>query len=217
MTAREHLGFVPRRTWVDMVDSFLDDLRRPRPDPGGGAAAAHSALLGIALAEKIVCLERKRFAGKHPESELWEDCFLRVSRLTDSFTRLRSEDVQAYQQLADALRDGEAGGRLEEALAGAVQCPLNIMRAARGALDLIEEVGGRCRRFLVADVLVACELLGAAILGACHIAVANLPLMQESSLRATWLEELTHERNLGNERLNGVRAELEVRNAAGGR
>jgi formiminotetrahydrofolate cyclodeaminase len=199
-----------------MVDPFLDDLRRPRPDPGGGAAAAHSALLGIALSEKIVCLERKRFAGKHPESELWEDCFRKVSRLTDSFTRLRSEDVDAYKNLAEALGGGEDAARLHRALAAAIQCPLDIMREARKALDLVEEVGGRCRRFLVADVLVACELLGAAILGACHIAIANLPLIQEASLRARWLEELTRERNLGNERLNGVRADLEVRNAAGG-
>jgi formiminotetrahydrofolate cyclodeaminase len=200
-----------------MVDSFLDELRRPRPDPGGGAAAAHGALLGIALAEKIVQLEWKRAAGTDAELEPREGHLREVSRLTLLFTRLRSEDVEAYRILAEVLRSGDGGIRLHDALVAAVRCPMEIMREARGALDLIEDVGSGCRRFLVADVLVACEFLGLAVRSAYHIAIANLPLMEDLSSRGMWLAELTRERDHGIRRLDAARAALEVRNAAGGR
>ena len=200
-----------------MVDSFLDELRRPRPDPGGGAAAAHGALLGIALAEKIIQLESKRATNNSSRAELWEGRHRETGRLTASFTRLRNEDVEAYQNLAEALRSGEGGALLHDALVAAVRCPMEIMREARGALDLIEDVGSVCRRFLVADVLVACEFLGVALLSACHIAKANLPLMQDLPSRGMWLAELTRERDRGSRRLDAVRAALEGRDAAGGR
>ncbi len=200
-----------------MVDSFLNELRRPRPDPGGGAAAAHGALLGIALAEKIIQLESNRATDNNSRAELWEGHHREAGRLTASFTRLRSGDVEAYQNLAEALRSGEGGNRLHDALVAAIRCPMEIMREARGALDLIEDVGSGCRRFLVADVLVACEFLGVALHSACHIAKANLPLMEDLPSRGMWLAELTRERDRGIRRLDAVRAVLEVRNAAGGR
>ena len=37
-----------------MVDSFIDALAKPKPVPGGGAAAAYGASVGLALLEKIV-------------------------------------------------------------------------------------------------------------------------------------------------------------------
>ena len=43
-----------------MHDSFLEALARPEPVPGGGAAAAHGACVGLALLEKIVLVELRR-------------------------------------------------------------------------------------------------------------------------------------------------------------
>lgn len=199
-----------------MPGSFLDDLRRPRPDPGGGSAAAHGALLGMALAEKIVLLEQKRTLRRVSEFELWEGLRMEASRLSDLFTWLRTEDVLVYQQLAEALRDGVNGARLQGALVEAVQCPLGIMRGSWEALDLIQAAGTRCKPLLVADVLVACEFLGAALFSAHHIARANLPLMRDPSTRERWLAELTAELDRGRERLERVRTVLEVRHVAGG-
>ena len=42
------------------MDSFLQELAQARPDPGGGAAAAFGARLGLALLEKVVQLEGGR-------------------------------------------------------------------------------------------------------------------------------------------------------------
>ncbi len=198
-----------------MSGSFLDDLRRPRPDPGGGSAAAHGALLGVALVEKVVLIERRRARGRDSEFDFWDNLRRESERLVDWFTRLRAEDVLVYRRLAEALRGGANGSRLEAALTDAVSCPLRIMQGAGEALDLIDAAGSRCRPLLVADVLVACEFLGAALFSAHHIARANLPLMREPSNHDEWLARLTAELDRGRGRLDRVRGFLEGRHATG--
>jgi formiminotetrahydrofolate cyclodeaminase len=200
-----------------MQDSFLDDLRRPRPDPGGGAAAAHAALMGMALGEKIILLERNRSPGKESYDCPWERLGREGNRLTAHFMGLRNEDVQAYHALAVALRAKEDPIPVQHALDDAIRCPLKIMRASREALMLVGEIGRCCRSFLVADVLVACELLGAALLAAHHIGSANIPLSEETAFREKWSFELSHELDLGKATLTEVRARLEVRHGSGGR
>lgn len=202
------------------MDSFLDDLKRPQPDPGGGAAAAHGALLGMALLEKILLIERKRMSGREGDEHLirsWESSFRNALDLQEAFVSLREEDVKAYHALAEAIRARGRTEQLQDALEAAIRCPLRIMECSREALAIVEAAGLNCRPHLVADVLVACEMLGAALAGACHIAVANLPLIQSAAVRAKWLSDLNGELARGREVLAHVRGVLEERNAAGSR
>jgi formiminotetrahydrofolate cyclodeaminase len=174
----------------------------------------------MALLEKIVLVEQRRTSrknGEDPTQYSWEAPLRQILHLQAVFSGLREEDVQAYHALAEALRAGGDPDRLKNTLDMAMRCPLRIMERSREALTVVENAGKRCRQYLVADVLVACEFLGAAIAGACHIAMANIPLVENSSARDGWLLELSQELIRGRERLAGVRAILEERNAAGGR
>ena len=94
-------------------------------------------------------------------------------------------------QLARARTQGDPD-KMAAALDEAVACPLRIMQQAQEGLALMAQGGAGCAPHLVADLLVACELLGAAFRGAHHIARANLPLMRQASRRAVWDEALTH-------------------------
>jgi formiminotetrahydrofolate cyclodeaminase len=78
------------------------------------------------------------------------------------------------------------------ALEEAVACPLRIMQQAQEGLALMAQAGAGCALHLVADLLVAGELLSAAWRGAHHIARANLPLMPRDSRRAVWDDALFH-------------------------
>jgi formiminotetrahydrofolate cyclodeaminase len=174
-----------------MDSAFLKALGQARPDPGGGAAAAHSAALGLALLEKVVQLEHRR---QSPEGELgsfWSDLLAQVRLVAAGLLRLQAEDVEAYFQLTRA-RTQDDPNALATALDEAVACPLRIMQQAQEGLCLICRGGARCRPHLISDLLVACELLGAAFRGAHHIARANLSLMGQSSRRAIWAANLTH-------------------------
>ena len=158
----------------NMDSAFLKALAQARPDPGGGAAAAHSAALGLALLEKVCRLEDRR---RRPEGDTglpWGDLLAQVRLVAAAVLRLQAEDVTAYFQLTRARSTGDPL-ELAAALEEAVACPLRIMQQAQGGLALLARGGAGCALHLVSDLLVACELLGAAFRGAHHIARANCP------------------------------------------
>jgi formiminotetrahydrofolate cyclodeaminase len=190
-----------------MTSAFLKALALARPDPGGGAAAAHSAALAVALLEKVVRLEHQRRGPAKNPCLSWDDLLDQTGLLSAALLRLQEEDVQAYFALARALAAGDPEA-LAPALEEAVACPLRIMQQAQEGLALTAQVGAACGLHLIADLLVACELLGAAFRGAHHIARANLPLMQQNFRRAVWAEELTLTVSAIEAELLQVRADL---------
>jgi formiminotetrahydrofolate cyclodeaminase len=172
-----------------MSSSFLRALAQPRPDPGGGAAAAHGAALGLARVEKVVRLEQQRPGREENFGFPWDDLLARVLSVAGELARLQKEDVRAYDHLARARTQGDPGD-LAAALEEAMACPRRIMQQAREGLDLVARVGAGCKPHLVSDLLVACELLSAACRGAHHIARANLALMPDRSARENRAREL---------------------------
>ena len=195
-----------------MDSSFLHALAQARPDPGGGAAAAHSAALGLALVEKVVRLERRRRTKDENPGIPWGDLLARVRLVAAALLRLQEEDVKAYIQLARARTQGDPD-KMAAALDEAVACPLRIMQQAQEGLALVAQGGAGCALHLVADLLVACELLSAAFRGAHHIARANLPLMSQDSRRDVWDETLSHTLEAMEAEWRLVRAELSGRMA----
>ncbi len=178
-------------TLTPMTPSFLRNLARARPDPGGGAAAAHGAVLGLALVEKVLRLELKRPGQDREQIRLWEEKLAEVRRLSAVLARRRDEDVEAYRGLA-AARAAQAGGRqLAAAAAAALWVPRQIMEQARQALEVAAWTAARAKTHLRSDLLVAAELLAAALEGAAHIARANLPLLNDEREREVWGEELS--------------------------
>ena len=174
-----------------MDAAFLKALAQARPDPGGGAAAAHGAALGLALLSKVVQLEHRRQGPAGAHVLPWSDLLARVRLVAAALLRLQEEDVQAYFQLTRARTKGDPI-EVAAALEAAVGCPLRIMQQAQEGLGLLAQGGAGCALHLVADLQVACELLGGAFRGAHHIARANLPLMPQDSRRDVWDEDLYH-------------------------
>ena len=189
-----------------MDSSFLEALAQARPDPGGGAAAAHSAALGLALLTKVVKLEHRRQEPGGNPGIPWGHLLARVRLAAAALLRLQDEDVRAYVKLTQARSSGDPT-EMAAALDEAVACPLRIMQQAQEGLAMMAQAGAGCALHLVADLLVACELLGAGWRGAHHIARANLPLMSHDSRRAVWDEALSHT-------LDSIEAEWQLVRAA---
>jgi formiminotetrahydrofolate cyclodeaminase len=190
-----------------MDSAFLQALAQARPDPGGGAAAAHSAALGLALLAKVVQLEHRRQGPDKNPGLPWHDLLARVRQVAAALLRLQAEDVEAYFKLTQARTSGDPV-EMAAALDEAVACPLRIMQQAQEALALMAQAGASCALHLVSDLLVACELLCAAWRGAHHIARANLPLMRHDSRRVVWDEALSHTLEALEAEWQLVRAEL---------
>ena len=188
--------------------NFLKELAQARPNPGGGAAAAYGANLGLALLEKVVRLESQRRPKPAGEAHrTWGEALAQLRRLAESLEKLQRKDVQAYFNLVAARASGDAA-QLAAAVREAVNCPRRIIQQAGEALQLLAWVGGHCKKHLISDLLVAGEFLGAALLGAYHIACANLPLTTEESSRQTLALELGHACREGEDLYHMVKAGL---------
>jgi formiminotetrahydrofolate cyclodeaminase len=176
-----------------MSEDFLEALASPqRPIPGGGAASAYGASVGLALLEKIVLLEQGREKIGAEQRAFWMDLHQKVSELRDAFSLLRDKDGESYLQWAEARTSGESTDRLDALLREAVEIPMRIMEEGIKALDCVMEAGKYCRKHLLPDLLVVCELLEAAMRGALHIARANLALAGAASWKAVLSKRLDH-------------------------
>ncbi|MEJ2071036.1 MAG: cyclodeaminase/cyclohydrolase family protein, partial [Syntrophobacterales bacterium] len=138
-----------------MSPSFLDQLARARPDPGGGAAAAFSAGVGLALLTKVIRLEKSRPYNDESQVTFWTEKLAETRRLVRIFQRLRRADVEAYLTMAQALSVRQQGSNLQRAVEEATRCPWQVMGQVLVALDLIGEAGAHCRNHLLSDLLVA--------------------------------------------------------------
>jgi formiminotetrahydrofolate cyclodeaminase len=166
-----------------MTDSFLVELSEPRPDPGGGSAAAHGGLLGLALMQKVARLELRR-PGISPENEsFWSEGFKAIEELVAALALLRQEDTAAYMRMAEGRANGVRGAGLESLMLEAVRVPAAIMEACFKGLELLSRMKEACKAHLSADLRVAAEFLAAAIRGSFHIAIANVALLNDDEDR----------------------------------
>lgn len=196
-----------------MTDSFLQELSKPRPDPGGGSAAAYGASLGLALVEKICLIELGRTnAGSHAHA-YWEEIHARVVEPSHALRRLRDDDVEAYRRLAETRRKGSVGSQqvISAAALQAIVPPIRIMEQCVRALVYASETSVRCRRHLVPDLQVACEFLAAAIRGAYAIALANVHLVEDLQTRSDWLRQLGRLMDDSERQIRVVKAEIASR------
>ena len=171
-----------------MADSFMDALARPKPVPGGGAAAAHGACVGLALLEKIVQVELLRSLDSS-EAE-WGKLLQEVKKSASTLLQLRDEDGRAYVRFAQAKTFGKGKKEIFEALRQAIECPIRIMEEASEAVNFVARAGMYCKGHLISDLLVVCELLRATISGAHRIVQANLSLMEASPQRNEYEDRL---------------------------
>jgi len=191
-----------------MHDSFLSDLSNPeRPVPGGGAAAAHAGAVALALLEKIIRVEM----GRHQsisERSLWEELLDQISSLSKSLYRLRDEDGMSYMRLAETKTSGKKEAVILAALKEAIDCPMKIMEETHKALGHVAQTAQHCKKHLLSDLLVVCEVLGGANRGAGHIAQANLRLMADPIVKADYQNRLAGLDACGCEALKGAEASI---------
>lgn len=196
-------------------DSFLDALRRPQPDPGGGSAAAHGALTAVCLLQKVAVLEKNRASEGSHHKRWWSAVLDQILALAEDFRRLRGEDAEAYRRLAEAIKTEKASKDQDEAAVDASRVPLTIMETSARALKTAHAVGERCARRLWADVAVAAEFLGSAVQGAFWIGLANAERIKDMHRREDLVQILCAQRAAGEDQLHLLRKALKGHIEAG--
>jgi len=193
-----------------MQDTFLNQLAQPRPDPGGGAAAAHGGLLSLAIMEKVVRLEVGRVPRDERKSD-WQDLLQRIRTLADEFHWLREGDCVAYMKLAEAKAAGLRGCALADAWEEAIACPMMMAKCSVRTLGVLSDIGSLCGKHLIADLQVAAEFLAATFRGAFHIAKSNVHAMSRDGIDDRHSARLSDQLIRAESQLRSVQEQLRLR------
>src|SRR4029079_1362349 len=116
------------------VADFLDDLAARTPAPGGGAAASVTCAMAAGLVE---------MAASFASATGLEHVRERAHEMRDEGSALEHADGRAYGVVLEALRlltGSERTTRLDTAVAGAIACPMHILRIAAEVATLAADM-----------------------------------------------------------------------------
>lgn len=157
-----------------MLDTtFIMDLASKAPTPGGGGASAYGGALASALGSMVGNLT----VGKKRYEAVEADTYIVLEKLADARARLIElveEDARAFAPLAAAYGMPKAtpeeqaakSAAMQDALVGACEVPLEIMRTCAQVIELCEFLAYNGSRMVLSDVGVAVAFGKAALLGA---------------------------------------------------
>lgn len=134
---------------------FTSSLSSKSPAPGGGGAAALMGALGTALCAMAgnLTVGKKKFADVEDElrgiiSEA-DDLRLRFEALID-------EDAQAFEPLSKAYSMPKDEPNYAEIMRrvtlDACRAPFEMLRCGCRAVELLENISGKCSKLLISDV-----------------------------------------------------------------
>ena len=177
--------------------TFIDQLASAAPTPGGGGASACVGALASALASMVGNLT----VGKKTYADVEDDVRASLDRLAALRARLLAlvdEDARAFEPLAAAYRLPKAtpeeqaakNAALQQALVGACDVPLAIMRAVAEVVDETEYLAHHGSRMARSDAGVAAAFARAASDGASLNVYINVASMDDADRAARYREQV---------------------------
>jgi formiminotetrahydrofolate cyclodeaminase len=169
------------------VAEFLDDLAARTPAPGGGAAAAVTCAMAAGLVE---------MAASFASATGLEHVRERAHELRHEVSSLAHADGRAYAVVLEALRMApgeERTTRLDTAVAGAIACPIHVLRVAAEVATLAADMAETGNRNLEGDALAGALLAEASARSAATLAQLNVSLLSRHASSDAHLERLRPE------------------------
>jgi formiminotetrahydrofolate cyclodeaminase len=166
--------------------TFLDELARSAPAPGGGSVAALSGALGAALISMVCNLT----LGKPKYAAVQDDvtAILKKSEsLRHELTDLLEEDVRAYTVLSQTMKmprdtEEQKAARatfMDKALKGATEVPMRVAEACASVMALCPEAAEKGNTNAVSDVGVGILMAEAGLRSAALNVLINLGLIKD--------------------------------------
>jgi methenyltetrahydrofolate cyclohydrolase len=169
------------------VAEFLDDLAARTPAPGGGAAASVTCAMAAGLVE---------MAASFASATGLDRVRARAHELREEVATLAHADGRAYGVVLEALRmepGAERTTRLDSAVAGAIACPMHILRIAAEVATLAADMAETGNRNLEGDALAGALLAEAAARSAATLAQLNISLLSRHALSGAPLDRVRPE------------------------
>lgn len=168
----------------DLLDAFASN----EPVPGGGSAAALAGAVGASLLIMVAGLPKTRTGAPEEAADLAE-ASARLRPLRDTLASLVERDSAAYTAVLEAMRlpkatDAAKEARraaIEDAMRGAIDVPMDTMRACQQALRGAVIVATNGNTNAATDTGTAVLLLMAGLRGAALNVDVNLKSLSDAA------------------------------------
>lgn len=196
------------------LGAFAEALASSSPTPGGGGAAALAGALAASLCAMAARLTagRKKYADR---AERLQRIITRSDELRERLLRLIDEDAQGFAPLAAAYSlpkdDPEAKAVLRDATLRACEAPLEMLRCAAAAVELLEEARELASPLLLSDVGCGASLARASLECAAMNVLVNTRSLPDDAEAAHDQAEALRLRDEYGRRAEAVAASVEER------
>jgi methenyltetrahydrofolate cyclohydrolase len=163
---------------------FLDRLAARTPAPGGGSVAAVTCAMAAGLVE---------MAAAFDGTGMLDPVGARAHELRARAAALADADGAADAQVLAALRmpaGPERTARLDVAVAGAIDCPMQVLEIAAEVATLAADVAAHGNRNLEGDAITGAVLAEAAARSAATLAQLNVSMLSRHAMADAHLERL---------------------------
>ena len=175
------------------IREFSEILSSDMPAPGGGSTAALCGALGASLLGMVASLTvgRVRYADSEP---LMIEATQRAEELRMKMLDIIDRDIDAYNMVTKVYAmskdsDAEIAIRdtaMQDALKACSLTPFELMECSLNALELADEMVGRCNINAVSDLGVAVLNLKASAQGAWLNVLSNLDGIRDEIFSARY-------------------------------
>ncbi len=168
--------------WFTAAQRLTTALASSDPTPGGGAAAAHTAAMGCALAMMAIGTTLKRKNTSTQTKQRLDQSLKRLGSLKTQLNMYTQQDGEAYTAYLTAAKlpkeDTSRAQAVEQALLFAARVPADTAVTAIQVLKEIETVKEDIAPVIVSDILCARHLLQAGIRCAVENIRANVTFLK---------------------------------------
>ena len=155
------------------IREALTAFSSAHPTPGGGSASALASAVGASVLMMVTGLPKSR-TGSDQDRTALANAARGLADIREGLTAAIDGDTAAYDRVVAAFKLPKASSdeqsarsaAIQQALRGATDVPLGVMRLSAAALDLAVAVAAHGRRAAASDVGVAVALLRAGTRGA---------------------------------------------------
>ncbi len=169
------------------INELVAALSSKQPTPGGGAVAGLLAALSTSLGQMVLAYtEGKKKYAEH--DALHNDCISFLQNASSEALLLANEDADAYEALNGLWKldkeDPKRIGAWDDALAKAIQVPLQTMELSDRILTTLQTLQGKTNAMLVSDLIIAGILAESAARSARLNVEINLHQMDDSDAKS---------------------------------
>ncbi len=168
---------------------FIKQFESASLVPAGGAAAAYSFCLGVAMIYKVSLIENQRAVDRSGMEQNLSMLKKEIERLLRDSEKLVTEDAEAYLQFRKSRRENDPKA-MKLAFNKAMDVSLKVIEKSFSAFEWIRQLQQVIPKSLFTHLRVASELVMGSVNATVHVVKDNILEIRSEAKREKYLSQI---------------------------